>query len=104
MSYSRPELVDPLLCIGRNDRAELEAAAREMYAALLAYARRMVGEQAAEDLAQEALCRAWDCPPYRPGTWRPWTFAIARRLAAQHFRARDVLDQAASIEVTPWLV
>jgi len=103
VSYPRPVLVDPQLCIGRDIRAELEVAAVEMYADLTAYARRMVGD-GAEDLVQEALTRAWECPPFRPGTWRPWTFAIARRLAMQGFRVRDVLDQAASIEDTPWLV
>jgi RNA polymerase sigma-70 factor, ECF subfamily len=47
--------------------------------------------QAAEDLMQETMVRAWrnlDTLNTDPQTLRPWLFTVARRIAIDRFRAR----------------
>ncbi len=47
--------------------------------------------QAAEDLMQETMVRAWqhlDTLDADPRTLRPWLFTVARRIAIDRFRAR----------------
>ena len=49
--------------------------------------------QAAEDLMQETMVRAWrhlDTLNADPQTLRPWLFTVARRIAIDRFRARVV--------------
>ena len=49
--------------------------------------------QAAEDLVQETMVRAWqhlDTLNADPRTLRPWLFTVARRIAIDRFRARTV--------------
>ncbi|MGL5809537.1 MAG: sigma-70 family RNA polymerase sigma factor [Nocardioides sp.] len=61
-------------------------------AALLAYATRLTGDrQAAEDIVQEALVRAWRRRPDREseaGSLRGWLFTVTRNLAFDRGRAR----------------
>lgn len=49
--------------------------------------------QAAEDLMQETMLRAWrhlETLDADPHTLRPWLFTVARRIAIDRFRAREV--------------
>jgi DNA-directed RNA polymerase specialized sigma24 family protein len=80
---------------------------RAIYPSLLRRAHHLVGEQDATDLVQETLAR-WlrrraDGPA--PIHTRAYLRATLRNLAINRAtRVRDPLDQAASIEMTPWLV
>jgi RNA polymerase sigma-70 factor (ECF subfamily) len=65
----------------------------EHAAALWRYALRLTGDQArAEDVVQETLLQAWKHPevldPQR-GPVRPWLLTVARRVAIDHYRARQ---------------
>jgi RNA polymerase sigma-70 factor, ECF subfamily len=49
--------------------------------------------QAAEDMMQETMLRAWrhlETLDTDPHALRPWLFAVARRIAIDRFRAREV--------------
>src|SRR5579862_444594 len=81
----------------RSGRVADEAFVRALYAehggALLRYALHLTGgdRQRAEDLVQETIVRAWRHPEAladRPA--RPWLFAVARNLAVDAYRARQV--------------
>ena len=78
-----------------------------IYPSLLSQARQWVGYQLAEDLVQETFCRwyrhrARGGHPLQPGAYLR---ATMRNLAINRAtRAGDLLDHAASIEDTPWLV
>ncbi|MEU3985581.1 sigma-70 family RNA polymerase sigma factor [Streptomyces sp. NPDC026672] len=73
-----------------------EALIRTLYAehgkALLAYATRLTGDrQAAEDVVQETLIRAWKHPEVianPQGSLRGWLLTVARNLVTDHYRAK----------------
>ena len=64
----------------------------ELRRRLVAFARRMVGDGDAEDLAQEAIVRAGTsrAPLRREGRAEAWVFRICRHAAIDHLRARRV--------------
>ena len=69
--------------------ASFETLARRVQAPLVAFLqRRFPSRRDAEDVAQEALVRAWQAlPSYRDGMrWRTWVFTIAYRLAVSRGR------------------
>jgi RNA polymerase sigma-70 factor, ECF subfamily len=68
---------------------------RELYAEhggpLLGYVQRLIGgdRQAAEDIVQETLLRAWRHPGALAGRpVRPWLFTVAKNLVVDTYRAR----------------
>ena len=69
--------------------ASFDLLARRVQGPLVAFLeRRFPSRRDAEDVAQEALVRAWRAlPSYRDGTrWRTWVFTIAYRLAVSRGR------------------
>jgi len=75
-----------------SDEALIRALYDEHGRALLAYATRMTGNrQAAEDIVQETLVRAWKHPEVLvngKGSIRAWLFTVARNLITDSARAR----------------
>jgi RNA polymerase sigma-70 factor (ECF subfamily) len=78
----------------RMDEATIRAVCQEHVPSLLGYVTRLTfgDRQAAEDVVQEALLRAWQHPealsPER-NSIRPWLFAVARNLVIDRRRARS---------------
>lgn len=71
-------------------RSGFEAAFREHYEAVRAYAiRRTTDPSDAEDAAAETFAIAWRRWEDRPGDPLPWLYAIARRVLANSRRAGD---------------
>src|SRR5512144_2213454 len=74
------------------DEALVRAVFQEHGRALLAYATRLVGDrQAAEDIVQETLVRAWRNPDVLvngKGSVRGWLLRVARNLVIDWVRAR----------------
>lgn len=74
------------------DEALLRAVFEEHGRALLAYAMRLAGDrQAAEDIVQETLVRAWRNPDVLvngKGSVRGWLLTVARNLAIDAVRAQ----------------
>lgn len=66
----------------------------EHYAAVLRYAARRVGAEAARDVAAETFMTAWrrldHVPPAQP---LPWLYATARRCLANELRRKDYRDR-----------
>jgi RNA polymerase sigma-70 factor (ECF subfamily) len=86
------------------DRLRFEAAFREHYADILAFALRRVSDRgAAEDAAAEAFAVAWrrrDALPERP---LPWLYAVALRVLANQRRGsarRRALEERVAAEPT----
>lgn len=84
-------------------RGGQDAALASVYAehgrALLAYARRLTGDDGhAEDVVQEAFLRLWRHPRQLaedPAGLRPWLFTVARNVAFDAHRARRARPQEA---------
>jgi RNA polymerase sigma-70 factor (ECF subfamily) len=81
-----------------EEREFLKALHDEHAAALWAFAVRLTGgdRQAAEDVVQETLLRAWrnpDSPAFsaeQSGAARGWLYTVARRIVIDEWRARSV--------------
>ncbi|MEV1009077.1 sigma-70 family RNA polymerase sigma factor [Streptomyces sp. NPDC049881] len=61
----------------------------EHYGAVLRYARRRVGEDAAPDVTAEVFATAWRRWDAVPGRALPWLYGVARNTVANHLRSRD---------------
>src|SRR4051794_22521957 len=80
------------------ERNLMQALHDEHAAALWAFAVRLTGgdRQAAEDVVQETLLRAWRHPnspafsPEQVGSARGWLYTVARRIVIDEWRARSV--------------
>lgn len=70
----------------KNDR--FEAIYRDEAEHVLRYLRYRVGPDAAEDLVAETFSVAWRKLEQLPDPPRPWLLATARRISANHLRAR----------------
>jgi len=79
---------------GSDDDATLRRLWNEHAGPLLAFVLRLTGGDRgrAEDVVQETLLQAWKHPevldPQR-GPVRPWLLTVARRVAIDHYRARQ---------------
>jgi RNA polymerase sigma-70 factor, ECF subfamily len=80
--------------MGDHDAEDrLAALVREHQGAVVAYARRRLGDwQAAEDLAAEVFVVAWRRQHDVPQQPRPWLYGVARRLLLNEFRRRARRD------------
>jgi len=71
------------------DRARFEAIFREHYGAVVRYAVRRVGRDAADEVVSETFLVAWRRLGDVPDNALPWLFGIARKVAANELRRRD---------------
>jgi RNA polymerase sigma-70 factor, ECF subfamily len=84
------------------DEALLRDLYREHAAVLLSYVQRLIpgDRQAAEDIVQETLLRAWTHANVVPvNAQRPWLFTTARRLVIDAYRARNARPAEASADL-----
>jgi RNA polymerase sigma factor (sigma-70 family) len=75
---------------GDSEHDRFQAMYHEHYPAVLRYAARRVGTEAARDIAAETFLTAWrrfDRVP--PGQSLPWLYATARKCLANELRRRD---------------
>ena len=79
------------------ERERFSALYVEHYAAVLRYAARRVGAEAARDIAAETFMTAWrrlnQVPPAQP---LPWLYATARNCLANELRRKDYRDRLES--------
>lgn len=85
--------------VGQGDPAAIQALVARKLPRMLALAHRMLGDAVeAEDVAQEAMLRAWkQAPGWRPGKARfdTWLHRVAMNLCYDRLRRRrDVLTDA----------
>ncbi len=87
---------------GARDReAAFTAAFTAHYPAVLAFARRRIGDVAAEDVAAEAFTVAWRRWDDAPDDVRPWLFGIAKNVMsgrARSERRRDRLGAKVALQ------
>jgi RNA polymerase sigma-70 factor (ECF subfamily) len=84
--------------------ARFEALFNESYEALLAYARRRVGADA-DDVVAESLTVAWRRLDEMPSDSLPWLYGVARKVISDQRRAgrrRDALAQRIRAEAATW--
>ena len=98
-----PRVVDPdedlVSRVGRGDPAAIQALVARKLPRMLALAHRLLGDPVeAEDVAQEAMLRAWrQAPAWRPGKARfdTWLHRVALNLCYDRLRRRrEVLTDA----------
>ena len=86
--------------VSRGSSAALEVLYDRHGATVLGFALRIVGERtAAEDVLQETFWRVWkNAETFQPqrGSFTSWLFRIARNLAIDVYRRRNVRPQAIS--------
>jgi RNA polymerase sigma factor (sigma-70 family) len=71
-----------------SDRARFEAIFEQHYAAVMRYAVRRVGLDAAAEVASETFLVAWRRLTSVPDNALPWLYATARRVVANELRRR----------------
>jgi len=71
------------------DRARFEAIFRQHYGAVVRYAVRRVGRDAADEVVNETFLAAWRRLGDVPDNALPWLFGIARKIAANELRRRE---------------
>jgi RNA polymerase sigma-70 factor (ECF subfamily) len=88
--------------LGRNDPASVQTLISRKLPRLLAMARRLLGDASeAEDVAQEALIRAWkQAPNWKPGAARfdTWLHKVALNLCYDRLRRPRLVDSSAMPE------
>lgn len=93
---------DVVAALGRNDPASVQTLISRKLPRLLAMARRLLGDATeAEDVAQEALIRAWkQAPNWRPGAARfdTWLHKVALNLCYDRLRRPRLVDSSAMPE------
>lgn len=78
-----------------TDEEAFSEAFREHYPAVLAFARRRVGQHNGEDIAAEAFTVAWRRWDSKPADVRPWLFGIAKNVINDHRRGSGRRDNLA---------
>ena len=103
------ELRDIAFAAGRGDQGATTTLIRMSEPAVRGFVMSLAGVAEADDLVQETYLRAFRALPGFSGrsSVRTWLFAIARRVAADHFRRRQarprtdtVVDWVAAAEST----
>jgi len=93
---------DMVTALGRNDPASVQTLISRKLPRLLAMARRLLGDASeAEDVAQEALIRAWkQAPNWKPGAARfdTWLHRVALNLCYDRLRRPRLVDSSAMPE------
>jgi len=93
---------DMVTALGRNDPASVQTLISRKLPRLLAMARRLLGDASeAEDVAQEALIRAWkQAPNWKPGAARfdTWLHKVALNLCYDRLRRPRLVDSSAMPE------
>jgi len=88
--------------VAQSDSEALEALYERYGSTVLGVSVKIVGDQAlAEDLLQETFWRVWkSAGTFQPerGTFTSWLFRIARNLAIDAYRRRNVRPQALNVE------
>jgi RNA polymerase sigma-70 factor (ECF subfamily) len=85
---------EPVADRGDPEHDRFKAMYEQHYPAVLRYAARRVGAEAARDIAAETFLTAWrrlDRVP--PGQSLPWLYATARKCLANELRRRDRRDR-----------
>lgn len=80
---------------------DFSAAFRGHYPAVLAFARRRIGDTEAEDVAAEVFTIAWRRWDDAPEDVRPWLFGIAKNVLSGQYRSgrrRDRLGEKARLQ------
>jgi RNA polymerase sigma-70 factor (ECF subfamily) len=71
------------------NRVRFEALFRQHYGAVVRYAVRRVGREAADEIVSETFLVAWRRLDQVPENALPWLFAAARKVAANELRRRE---------------
>lgn len=85
-----------------GDRARFERLFTAHYAAVMKYAIRRVGAEAADEVTAETFLVAWRRLDRVPGDALPWLYATARRVVANEYRRRNRASRLSErIEAAP---